>query len=235
MSDTDTTHEGQADEASADVQVTGGEKSYPEWLQGDPDPDRLVSYADNLRKERAELKDRLAEWDDEEKAFDRVRERFPHWLEEDSEETDDDDEYEEDDDPRDHKLSELEQRQKAHDEWIASQQNEAALRQYTNDVNGLASEQDLELDDEDRALIYRKGQELGGEKGWGQKELKEAFDWLVKRNERIEQRALERVKSSKRAPHTPTGKAGKGPQPDLDTEAGRQAFYAQKLGGPPAN
>jgi hypothetical protein len=234
VSDTD-----EAIEANADEQVSGGEKSRPEWLQGEPDVDRLVSYADNLRNERASLRERLeqeAVWDDEEKAFERVKERFPHWLEGDFEETDDDDEEFEEDDPRDHKLTELEDRQKAHDEWIADQQNRAAMEQFKSDVDGLATDKEIELDDDDRTLIYRKGQELGGDKGWGRKELEQAFKWLVERNERIEARALERVKSSKRAPHVSAGgKAGKGPQPDLDTEAGRAAFYAERLGGGPAN
>lgn len=231
MSDTD-----EAIEANADEQVSGGEKSYPDWLQGDPDPDRLVSYADNLRKERADLKERLAAWDDEETAFSQVRERFPHWLEDDtSEETDDDDTDEfDEDDPRDQKLSELEERQKAHDEWIERQNHQASLAAFNGDLDSLAADREVELDADDRALILDRSIKIGQEsKAWDRKATEKALDWLIARNERVEQRALDRVKSSKRAPHVPTGgKAGKGPQPDLDTLQGQQAFVRQRLANP---
>lgn len=221
---------GQADEASADGQVPGGEKSYPEWLQGDPDPDRLVSYADNLRKERADLKDRLAAWDDEEEWAKRGQERFPHRFVDDSEEPDDDEQYVEEDDPRDHKLSELEQRQQAHDEWIRQQQLDAAERQFKADVEALATAAEVELDADDLEVIRAKGQTLGGEKGWGPDELAKAFKWLVDRDQRKAQHSIDRMKSSKRVPHVPAGgNAGKGPQPDLDTVQGQQAYVKERL------
>lgn len=230
MADTDETAE--AVETSADVQETGGEKSYPDWLQGDPDPDRLVSYADNLRKERADLKERLAAWDDEESAFERVKEKFPHWLEaEDSEETDEDDDEFDEDDPRDQKLSELEARQKAHDEWIEQQTQRASLDAFNADLDELAAAKEVELDDDDRALILERSAKIGQEtKAWDRSATEKALDWLIGKYEKREQQALERVKSSKRAPHVPAGgKAGKGPQPDLNTPEGQRAYVKQRL------
>jgi hypothetical protein len=222
----------QADEANANEQVSGGEKSYPEWLQGDPDVDRLVSYADNLRKERADHKQRLAEWDDEETAFRRVQEKFPHWLEADSEEETDNDDYEveDDDDPRFQKLSELEKQQASQAEWIAQQQRQEGERAFNADVDELATAREVQFDEDDRDLIAKKAISYGSGEGFTKKELEKAIDWLVARDERVASARLEKVKSSKRAPHVPTGgSAGKGPQPDMRTEAGRKAFYEQKL------
>lgn len=225
----------QADEASANGQEPGGETQEHSWLVGDPDPNRLVSYATNLRNERAELKERLAKaegtWDDEDEWVKRGEERFPHRFVQDSEETDvDDTEYDEEDDPRDRELSELKEQAKAHDEWIRQQQNDSAMQQFKRDADELAAVSEVELDEEDRRLIYQKGQELGGSKGWGRKELEKAVAWLVERDRRIEQRGLERTKSSKRAPHVPTGgSAGKGPTPDLDTLEGRKALYDKRI------
>ena len=225
----------EADEANVNEQASGGET--PEWLVGDPDPQRLVSYADNLRTERTKLKERLeaAEraWEDEEEWVKRGAERFPDRFVQDSEETDDDDELEDDDDdPRDHKLSELEANQRKHDEWIAQQEQQASLRAFNTDLDELAASREVELDDDDRALILERSVKIGAEsKAWDRKATEQALDWLVKKYEKREQAALERVKSSKRAPHVPTGgTAGKGPQPDLDTPAGRKAYYAQRLG-----
>lgn len=237
MSDTDTTHEGQADEASASGQVPGGERSYPEWLQGEPDVDRLVAYADNLRRERQELKDKASVWDDEEAAFEQIRERFPHWLEDDDSEEPVDDEYDDDEDPRYQKLSELEERQKAHDEWIARQEHQASLQAFNKDLDDLAAEHGVDyLDKEDRALVLDWSVKIGQEqKAWDRKATEKALQRLIARDERVANHRLEKVKSSKRAPHVSSGgQAGKGPQPDLSTEQGRAAFYAARLGGGPA-
>jgi hypothetical protein len=218
----------EADEANANEESSGGESSRPAWMQGDPDVDRLVAYADNLRNTRAELQDKLAKaeaWDDEDAVYQKVSEKFPHWLEDGSSETDDDDEFE--DDPREQELSELRERTKNHDEWIAQQQAQEFKRDFNKHVSELCGDE-IELDDEDREFILQRS--LSDKAGPGPDATERAFKWLTSRYTAREQAALERVTSSKRAPHVSAGgKAGKGPQPDMDTIEGRKAFYDAKL------
>jgi roadblock/LC7 domain-containing protein len=222
-------------EANANEESSGGESSRPAWMQGDPDVDRLVAYADNLRNTRAELQDKLAKaesaWDDEDTAYQRVSEKFPHWLDDGgSVESDDDDEYE-DDDPREAQLKELADRQAAHDQWITEQKDQAQLRAYHADVDKVQAEKEVEFDQDDRVLIAQKAASYNNDgKPFTKKELEKAVDWLIARDERVAQARLDRLKSSKRAPHVSAGgNAGKGPQPDMDTLEGRTAFYNAKM------
>ena len=223
----------QADEAGAAEQGSGGEQSHDvdrSWLDGDPDPDRLVSYASNLRKERAELKDRLGKadvWDDEDAVFERVRERFPHWLETgQDQEPEEDDEFDEDDDPRIRKLSELEERQKAHDEWIAQQTAEKEAQRFEADLKRFRGDRELS-DRADRAIRLEAATGR-----LGPKDLEKLVNEWLEHEDGLRQSGVKQLKESKKAPHVArTGSAGSGPQPDLTTSEGRSEFFKQRLAG----
>lgn len=222
----------QADEAGAAEQGSGGEQSHDDdrsWLVGDPDPERLVSYATNLRKERADLKNRLQEadvWDNEEAVFARVQERFPHWLDDNTEEEqEDDDEEFDDDDPRDRELRELRERQKAHDEWIAQQNADKERARFEGDLKKFVGDRDLS-DRADRAIRLEAatGQ-------LGPQQLERLVNEWIEYEDGLRQSGIEHLKSSKKAPHVPAGgKAGSGPKHDLNTTEGREAFFKEKLG-----
>jgi hypothetical protein len=224
------------DEAPADAQgAVQAETSSPPWGD-DFDADRAWRSIQAGRETEKELKERLraaeAAWDDEDAAYQRVSEKYKHWLEDDgSVESDDDDEYEDDDDPREAQLKELADRQAAHDQWITEQKDQAQLRAYHADVDTVQAEKEVEFDQDDRVLIAQKAASYNNDgKPFTKKELEKAVDWLIARDERVAQARLDRLKSSKRAPHVSAGgNAGKGPQPDMDTLEGRTAFYNAKM------
>jgi hypothetical protein len=223
------------DEAPADAQgAVQAETPSPPWGE-DFDADRAWRSIQAGRETEKELKERLraaeAAWDDEDAAYQRVSEKFPHWLDDGgSVESDDDDEYE-DDDPREAQLKELADRQAAHDQWITEQKDQAQLRAYHADVDKVQAEKEVEFDQDDRVLIAQKAASYNNDgKPFTKKELEKAVDWLIARDERVAQARLDRLKSSKRAPHVSAGgNAGKGPQPDMDTLEGRTAFYNAKM------
>ena len=221
----------QADEAGAAEQGSGGEQSHDDrsWLVGDPDPDRLVSYASNLRKERATLKERLEQadvWDDEDAVFERVREKFPHWLETEEEPEEDEEQFDDDDDPRARELSELRERQKAHDEWIAKQNAEKEKQRFEADLNRFVG---------DRELSPRADRAIRLEAASGQigpKDLEKLVNEWLEHEDSLRQSGIERLKSTKKAPHvSAAGNAGQGPQPDLTTSEGRAEFFKQRMAG----
>jgi hypothetical protein len=223
----------QADEADATEQGSGGDHSHEQdrsWLQGDPDPDRLVSYATNLRKERAELKERLAKadvWEDEDAVFEKVREKFPHWLEADEQEPEeqDDDEFDEDD-PHAAQLRELAERQKKHDEWIAQQNAEREAARFDADLKRFVGDRDIS-DKAERAIRLEAATGK-----LGPKELQTLVDDWVAYEGTLRQSGIEQLKSSKKAPHVPAGgNAGRGPQPDMTTSEGRAEFFKQRMAG----
>lgn len=220
----------QADEAGAAEQGSGGEQSHDDdrsWLVGEPDPERLVSYATNLRKERADLKGRLQEadvWDDEEAVFARVQERFPHWLDNTEEEQDEDDE-EFDDDPRDRELRELRERQKAHDEWIAQQNADKEKARFEGDLKRFVGDRELSAR-ADRAIRLE-----AATGSLGPKDLERLVNEWVEYEDGLRQSGIEHLKSSKKAPHVPSGgRAGSGPKHDTSTTEGRSAFFKDRLG-----
>jgi hypothetical protein len=225
------------DEAPADAQgAVQAETSSPPWGD-DFDPDRAWKAIQSGRETEKELKERLraeqSVWDDEDALYQKLSEKYPDWVTDGaSEEPVDDDEFEDDDDPRDQELKELRERQSAHDEWIAEQKNQASIKAYNADVDEVQTAREVEFDEDDRVLIAQKAASYTNGGGFTKKELEKAVDWLIARDERIAQARFEKVKSSKRAPHvSAAGKAGKGPQPDMDTIEGRRAFYDAKLTG----
>lgn len=224
------------DEATADAQgAVQAETSSPPWGE-DFDADRAWRSIQAGRETEKELKERLraeqSAWDDEDAVYKRISEKFPHWLEDGTQDSVDDDDEFEDDDPRDQELKELRERQAAHDEWIAEQKNQAQMRAYHADVDEVQTAKEVVFDEDDRVLIAQKAASYTDGQGFGKKELEKAVDWLIARDERIAQTRLEQVKSSKRAPHvSAAGKAGTGPQPDMDTLEGRKAFYDAKMAG----
>lgn len=222
----------QADEAGATEQGSGGEQSHDDrsWLVGEPDPERLVSYASNLRKERADLKERLTKadvWDDEEAVFARVQERFPHWLDAEEEQEEDDEEFD-DDDPRDRELRELRDRQKAHDEWIAQQNAEKEKSRFEGDLQRFVGDRELSAR-ADRAIRLE-----AATGSLGPKDLERLVNEWVEYEDGLRQSGIEHLRSSKKAPHVPAGgKAGSGPKHDTSTTEGRTAFFKDRLGQQP--
>jgi hypothetical protein len=218
------------DEAPADAQgAVQAETPSPPWGE-DFDADRAWRSIQAGRETEKELKERLraaeAAWDDEDAAYQRVSEKFPHWLEDTaSVESDDDDEFE--DDPTHAELAALKEQAQTHQEWIAQQQAQEFKRDFNKHVSELCGDE-IELDDEDREFILQRS--LSDKAGPGPDATERAFKWLTSRYTAREQAALERVTSSKRAPHVSAGgKAGKGPQPDLDTIEGRKQLYEARL------
>lgn len=218
----------------ANDQASGGEDSQTDrsWLDGDPDPDRLVSYASNLRKERAELREKLDRetkaWEDEAELKERLT-RLGYEFDDNTDEPD----YDEDDEDLGEDDPNQELRQQVSDLAQREQQRELAefRQQFDTHVDGLT--EGMELTDRERALIWAESAANGGNnvptKAGTEKAVKDLRKW----REELENQAIAKYRDSKNAPHVPTGgKPSKGPQPDLTTTEGRSEFYRQKMAGP---
>lgn len=232
MSDDPTPVETTAPE-TPEAEVTDAPTIPPPWGE-DFQPERAWETIQKQRAREAELEPaaktfkRLDAGEDLD-TFKKLAEKYGFELPE-VEEEPDEDEFD-DDDPRDAQLKELTERQKAHDEWIAEQRQVATVRAFTTDLDEMLAEKGVELDEDDRALIFERSARIGQEtKSWDRNATAKALDWLLGKYEKREQAAVERLKSSKRAPHvSPGGKPGSGPQPDLTTREGREALFKERL------
>jgi hypothetical protein len=181
------------DEAPADAQgAVQAETSSPPWGD-DFDASRAWKSIQAGRETEKELKERLraaeAAWDDEEQAFERVREKFPHWLETDDDSDDDfEDEDATDDQPSLKELEEL----KA---WRAQIDSERASNQYERDLGSLLG--DRELSEQGRQVVDALCAQGGNHK----KALEQAVEnWFA-----ISGESTPKSKKKQRAPHVVTG------------------------------
>lgn len=208
----------EADEASADAQGASGEPSYDRsWLVGEPDPERVVTYASKLREERASLKERLTEaeriWDDEEAAVERFAEKFPNRISEADEESDSgqglEDEDDEDEDPREARIAALEAAAQAREDREQTQARQSQWNGWEEYVNGLVPEgsnpltawelKALKLDSVDKDGFPVKPDKAQG-----------VLTAFLKEREAHHTSIVESYRQSKRAPNKPPqpGKAG---------------------------
>jgi hypothetical protein len=220
------------DEAVTDAQgAVTSEEAPPPWGD-DFDPARAWKTITHLRDREKELESShktLRQLEDDEEA--RIEWLKQHGYEIEADEEPVPGEDFEDDEPEDSRLKEYEQQLKQHQEWIQRQEAERAMQAFQKDLEQMTPE-GVELDEDDRQIILDRA--LKHKDGWNRDTTQEALTWLLGRYEKRESAAIERLKGSKRAPHVSSGgKAGKGPQPDLDTEAGRAAYYADRLGQQP--
>lgn len=216
----------QADEANADAQGAGGEPSYDRsWLVGDPDPERLVTYASKVREERAALKQRLAEaegvWEDEEAAVARFAERFPDRVSDADEELDEGQgpEYEddEDDDPTAARIAALEADKQAREQREEAQAFQSQWSGWEDYVKGLVPEGTRELTAWELKALKM---DSASKDGWpvtpdkAERQLK-AF---LKERDEYDTSIVENYRQSKRAPNRPP-QAGKAGEAEFDRKA----------------
>lgn len=153
---------------------------------------------------------------DEQALLAHIQEKFPHLVTEDDEhdepdEDEPDPDLVDDEDPRFQKLTQLEQRQQAHDEWIATQSQKDATAQFNSDLTEEAG--DRELSRQAREWIFNETIKLGD----GRENLKKATQAWIEFEDGLGAQYLERVKKSKRAPHVPAGgKTATGTKPVED-------------------
>jgi hypothetical protein len=106
----------------------------------DWEKDYKALQAEYTRSQQA-LKDEQAAWDDEQALIARIAEKHPHMIQADEEE--EVEEEAEGDDPRFQKITELEQRTKAQDEWIAKQQAKEAQAQFDAELTEEAGDRTI--------------------------------------------------------------------------------------------
>jgi hypothetical protein len=204
---------------------SAGDGGAPLGPDGTPfDPERWSSFVQHTKAEKQQLKEQLeAErrvWEDENALRTRLAERG--WAVEDDEETIDPDLSDfEDDDPNAEvrsKLSELEQ-------WKQQQEQQAGLEAFNTDVNGFASEAGMELSDDERAWILQRTLQSGG----NPEAAKKAFDAHVEYVKNVERKAIENLRSSKKAPHVSSVGKGATQVPDLDDPDQRVQWMTERF------
>lgn len=158
----------------------------------------------------AALKDEQSVWNDEQAVLARIAEKYPHLMADEApDDADDEDELDiDDDDPRFQKLTELEKKAAAHDQWIAEQAQKDATAQFNTDLTSEAG--DRTLSRQAKEWIFNETIKLGD----GRENLKKALSAWVEFEDGLGEQYMERVKKSKRAPHVPSGGHTPGEAPD---------------------
>lgn len=167
------------------------------------------------------LKEEQALWDDEAAAIARFQEKFPHLIAEPDEPENDPDLYEEDEDPHARKLTELEKRQQAHDEYITRQLQKEDRETFNSDLSEEAGDRTLSRQAKD--WIWNETVGAGGGRG----NLKKAVAAWVEYEDGVRAEAKAEYLKTKRGPTPPKpGTAGEEQRNPRDRKARRAAIAA---------
>lgn len=190
----------------------------------DADTDWQKRYSDlqpEYTRATQALKDEQGVWENEEALLARIQEKYPHLVQEETDEDEDDDTFDPsllDDDPRLAKVDALEEKSKAYDEFMAAQAQKEATELFNKDLAETAG--DRTLSRQAKEWIFNETVRLGD----GKENLQKAFEAWVEYEDSVGEQYLERVKKSKRAPRVAAnGKATTDTPNWADLSEGEQA------------
>ena len=205
-----------AETAQAAVDTDG---SSPPWGD-DFDADRAWKTITSQREEAKELKERLRQeqaiWENEQAVAARAAEKFQWQLEQGEDEPDDEELA--DDEPVDPRVE-------AHDQWIRSQQEKQALKDFNEDLDSAASETEVKLTARDRKTILAESMANGFNPDATRKALKE----LIEDREQLKASWQEELSTSKQTPRPPGSGKTATQVPDLDDDQQRRQWMAERL------
>lgn len=198
--------EGEPD-LSAEAAQGAAETEAPPWGD-DFQPEKAWNTITKQRESEKELKDRLRALEEDDEAFLELARKRGFQVEDtddDDEDTGADDLFEDDDDPRFQKLTELEKRTQAQDEWIKQQQHEQLVDGFEKVVADASKETDWpDLTQRSKQRIWDEAH--ADPKGFSREAIERAHKSELEFLDSIATQGVERAKKPKpKAPHVTRG------------------------------
>lgn len=212
------------DDSTVDETVAPADEQGPD---GENDVTRLTRALEHEREERRQAKEELRLLREDEDTRRKFLTDLGYQIEdEDDGEEEAEDAYGDDEAEEDPRVSKLEQRQVAFEQWQAEQQMEQGLQAFNKDLDGFASEAEVSLSAYERDQILRETLATGSDP----KAAKVAFEKHVAYREDLGKQFLE-ARKRPRVPHVPTGGAAAtgGKNPEDMTRQERETYMLERL------